>query len=131
MQTCASLVLLLLASGLAGCGGTTTPKCGDIVQITVTPETATVDHTAAPPANSQQFRAFDVPPAGCSPRISSLSSATWSVSDPVNVSVSNVVGPTYGVATCKAATAGAVTLTAVVPATAGGNVSATAALTCN
>jgi hypothetical protein len=131
MKAWSYAVLFVFALGLAGCGGNTTPKCGDIVQITVTPKTATADHAAAPPANTHQFSAFDVPPAGCSPRISSLSNATWSVSDPVNVSISNVVGPTYGVATCKAVTAGAVTVTAIAPASAGGNVSATAELTCN
>lgn len=131
MKILSCAALFAFALGLAGCGGNTTPKCGDIVQITVTPKTATADHAAAPPANAQQFGAFDVPPAGCSPRTSSLSTATWSVSDPVNVTISNVVGPTFGVATCKAATGGAVTVTATVPASTDGNVSATAMLTCN
>lgn len=62
-----------------------------------------------------------------------LLNVTWSVSDATNVSISNVKGMTFGTATCLAPTAGPVTVTATLPASANGGqaVSGTAALTCN
>lgn len=123
-------LLFLLALVVAGCGGNTmTPDCS-LQQITVSPQTSTANHLATP-GNAQQFLAFGVAAPGCAVAQSNLTSATWSVSDSTNVSISNVHDLTYGVATCKAATAGAVTVTATVPSAKGGNIVATAALTCN
>ncbi|SRR5579859_1734290 len=127
----ASIMGLLLPAALIGCGGKSAIIC-TINSISVSPATATVNHLAAPPGNTQQFSAFQASaPSGCSFQLSNLRTATWSVSDPVNVSISNVQDNTYGVATCKNATPGAVTVTATVPAGNGTNVTSTASLTCN
>jgi len=116
---------------LLGCGGKSTTMC-KINSINVSPATATVNHAAAPPANTQKFAAFIASePSGCAFILSNLPNATWSVSDPVNVSIANPPDPASGTATCKAATAGAITVTATVPAGDGTNVANTAALTCN
>ena len=125
------LVPCFLFVVLLGCGGKSATVC-KINSINVSPATATVNHTAAPPGNTQHFDAFIASePSGCSFILSNLTTATWSVSDTTNVSISNVHDATYGTATCKAATAGAITVTATVPAGDGTNVVNTAALTCN
>jgi len=125
------IVSLLVFAGLLGCGGKTTTMC-KITAIRVSPATATVSHTAAPPANAQHFDAFQTAaPAGCAFQQSNLTTATWSVSDTTNISISNVHDATYGTATCNGATTGAATVTATVPAGDGTNVSNTASLTCN
>jgi hypothetical protein len=127
----ASIVGLVLPAALIGCGGKTATIC-TVNSINVSPATATVNHLAAPPGNTQQFDAFQTSaPSGCAFQLSNLKTATWAVSDPVNVSISNVQDNTYGVATCKNATAGAVTVTATVPKGDGTNVTNTASLTCN
>jgi len=124
-------MLILLFVALAGCGGKSTTTC-KINAINLSPAAATIDHTAPPPGNTQHFAAFIASePAGCAFMLSNLPNATWSVSDPVNVSISNPPDPTFGTATCKAATAGAITVTATVPAGDGTNVTNTASLTCN
>ena len=116
---------------LLGCGGKSTTVC-KINSINVFPVSATVNHAAAPPGNTQHFDAFIASePSGCGFILSNLSNATWSVSDPVNVSIANPPDPAFGTATCKAATAGAITVTATVPAGDGTTVSKTASLTCN
>jgi hypothetical protein len=126
-----SIVSLLVFAGLPGCGGKTTTMC-KINSINVSPATATVNHAAAPPANTQHFDAFIASePSGCGFILSNLTTATWSVSDATNVSISNVHDATYGTATCNGATSGAATVTATVPAGDGTNVSNTASLTCN
>ena len=125
------LVPCFLFVVLLGCGGKSATVC-KINSINVSPATATVNHTAAPPGNTQHFDAFIASePSGCSFILSNLSNATWSVSDPVNVSIANPPDPAFGTATCKAATAGAITVTATVPAGDGTNVSNAASLTCN
>ena len=125
------LVPCFLFVVLLGCGGKSATRC-KINSINVSPAAATVNHTAAPPANTQHFDAFIASePSGCVFILSNLPNATWSVSDPVNVSIANPPDPAFGTATCKAATAGAVTVTATVPAGDGTNVSNTASLTCN
>ncbi len=88
--------------------------CGP-VGVSVSPNTATADHTAAQPGNQQQFVAFNSFPIkqGC-PAITAaiLNNVTWSTSDPGNVSISNTQGPTCGVATCINSVSSAVTITA-------------------
>jgi hypothetical protein len=128
-------LLLVLSTlccfAISGCGGNTTPSC-KILAINVFPATATVDHAAVPPGNTQHFDAFiaKVPP-GCEFLTGNIFDAVWSVSDPVNVSISNAQDATRGTATCKAATAGAVTVTATKSQSDGSSVSNTASLTCN
>jgi hypothetical protein len=125
------LVPCFLFIVLLGCGGKSTTVC-KINSINVSPATATVNHAAAPPANTQHFDAFIASePSGCAFILSNLTTATWSVSDTTNISISNVHDATYGTATCKGATAGAATVTATVPAGDGTNVSNIASLTCN
>ena len=124
------LLALSLCLGIAGCGGST-PVC-KLTSSSMSPGSAVVNHNAAAPANTQQFAAFDTSTVpGCAHSLSSLTTATWSVSDTTNVSISNVHDATYGVATCKGATAGAATVTATVPVGDGTNVSNTASLTWN
>ena len=129
-------LLLLSALGcfaISGCGGQTSSSSScQILAINVSPATATVDHAAAPPANTQHFDAFIAKaPPGCAFITGNVFDAVWSVSDPVNVSISNAQDATRGTATCKAATAGAVTVTATKSQSGGPNVTNTASLTCN
>ena len=124
---------LALSLGLVvmGCGGSSSPVC-KLTTISVSPPTAVANHTAAAPGNMQHFDAFDstsIP--GCVHILSNLGTATWSVSDTTNISISNVHDLTYGTATCHGATAGAATVTTTVPVGDGTNVTNTASLTCN
>src|SRR5215831_4719372 len=87
-------LLLLSALGcfaISGCGGQTSSSSScQILAINVSPATATVDHAAAPPANTQHFDAFIAKaPPGCAFITGNVFDAVWSVSDPVNVSISN------------------------------------------
>lgn len=126
----AKFSLLFFCCALAGCGGSSKTVC-KLTAITVSPPAATADHAAAAPGNQQQFAAFAAAGTpGCAVALSNLTTATWSVSDPVAVSIGNVQGPNYGNATCLAATVSPVTVTATVPAGDGTNVSATASLSC-
>src|SRR5438128_89478 len=83
--TCVCIGLVLI--GAFGCGGAA--DCGP-VGVSVSPNTATADHTAAQPGNQQQFVAFNSFPIkqGC-PAITAaiLNNVTWSTSDPGNVSI--------------------------------------------
>jgi hypothetical protein len=125
---------LLLSLAAAGCGGSAGGNC-DITALSITPKSAVASHTAAAPGNQQQFIASPVLPKGCVPPPLPFDFATWSVSDPVNVSISNLKDQTNGTATCNAATAGSATITATtnsgLPGTGGTPVSGTATLTCN
>jgi hypothetical protein len=118
---------------LSGCGGNSMASDCRITAINVTPATASADHAAPAPANTQHFDAFiaAVTPSSCVFITGNLSTVTWTVSDSMNVSISNVQGPTYGTATCKGATVGAVTVTATRTESDGTKVSDTASLTCN
>jgi len=127
--------LYLLYFAAMGCGGksSTTPVC-KLSAIRIFRASATIDHTAPPAGNTQHFDAFasaSTPVLGCFEALGSLQTATWSVSDTTNVSISNVHDATYGTATCKGATTGAATVTAIVPVGDGTNVTNTASLTCN
>ena len=123
----------LACLAVSGCGGQTSSSSScQILAINVSPATATVDHAAAPPANTQHFDAFIAKaPPGCAFFTGNVFDAVWSVSDPVNVSISNAQDATRGTATCKAATAGAVTVTATKSQSGGPTVTNTASLTCN
>jgi len=126
-----SAAFMALCFALAGCGGSTNNRCF-IGSITVSPGAAIADHTAAPPGNTQQFAAFAASvPQGCAIVQSNLTNVIWSVSDPVNVSIGSTPGPSNGLATCNAATAGTVTVTGTLNQTDFAPVKATATLTCN
>jgi hypothetical protein len=105
--------------------------------LVVSPPSATVDHGAAPPGNSEQFTAtfeyLHVPP-GCA--ISNvqpkLTNVIWSLSDSTNATISNAQDSTYGVATCTGASASTITVTATLSGTPPGapNTTATSTLIC-
>lgn len=125
--------LCLLYFATLGCGGKSpiTLAC-KITAINVFPTSATISHTASPPGNTQYFDAFaSAVTPGCVLTQGNLTTATWSVSDNINVSISNVQGATFGTATCNGATSGATTVTATVPAGDGTSVTNNASLTCN
>ena len=126
--TCVCVGLVLIVA--VGCGGA--PDCGP-VGVSVSPNTATADHTAAPPGNQQQFFAFNSFPIkqGCAAITAAiLNNVTWSTSDPGDVSISNTQGSTYGVATCINAGSSPVTITATQSRQGGSAFTGTASLTC-
>ena len=118
---------------LSGCGGTSMTSGCKITAIDVTPATASADHAAPAPGNTQHFDALiaSVTPKTCTFITGNLFDVVWSVSDSVNVSISNAQDPTRGTATCKGATVGAITVTATRSESDGTKVSDTASLTCN
>jgi predicted small lipoprotein YifL len=121
-----SVMLCAAISALAGCGGS--PQCGP-VGLNVTPATTTVDHNAAPPANSQKLSAtfqFSGNP-GCPGVTAALVNSNWTVSDPsVHLSAQQA---TQVIATCTAAVAAPVTITAT--PVSGEMFTGQASLTCN
>jgi hypothetical protein len=58
MMSRSCMVLVAVTSallGLQGCGGSSSKNCGYYFQVTVTPQSATLDHMAANPDNQIQF----------------------------------------------------------------------------
>jgi hypothetical protein len=97
----AGICLLYIAT--LGCGGKSpiTLAC-KITAINVSPASATVSHTAAPPGYTQHFDVFaSAVTPGCVVSQSNLTTGTWSVSDNINASISNLQGSTFGTATCN------------------------------
>jgi hypothetical protein len=131
----ASIVFLIAFSGfLASCGGGTMSSQCQIASIVVSPASAKADHTAVAPGNSVQFSAFQnsVGPGLCAQ--SNLLSVTWSLSDPVNATISNSHdqgNANFGRATCVNAAPAPITVTATAPTGTGTNLSASATLRCN
>jgi hypothetical protein len=124
-------VMTLVSAVLVGCGNS--HVCA-FDTLNVSPQNAVADHSAPTPANSQPFLAFGYGlPAGCSATQSNLINVIWSVSDPIDVSISNMQGNTFGTASCINSTAVPVTITATLPASANHDKSASgiATLTCN
>jgi hypothetical protein len=110
-----------------GCGGST-PDCGP-VGLNVGPASATVNHAAAPPGNSQVFSASFQSKfgPGCPAVTAALVNSNWSASDPsVQLSAPQAIQVT---ATCTAALGSPVTITAV--PVSGGAFTGKASLTCN
>jgi len=108
------LKLVLLIAAILGGPGCSQQTCR-LTGLSVTPPTATADHLAAAPGNQVQFFANAVLPKGCATAACvNCSGQTWTVSDTVNVSISNNPG-NNGTATCLGATNGAVTVTATAP----------------
>jgi hypothetical protein len=128
-----AFLLLAFSPVVIGCGGSATPAPACFITgMNVFPKTATVDHTAASPGNTQHFDAFQSSaPSGCAFALSSLQTVTWTVSDTANASISNAHDATYGVATCVNAAASPITVIATTPASNPVEVTATATLTCN
>ena len=108
---------LIFSTANAGCGGGGDP-CSPIPGVRVSPQNATIDHTASSPGNSQRFFSFATASPGCVAPMSNLMNVSWSVSDTKNVSISNAKDTTFGTATCLGPTPGPVTVTATLPASA-------------
>jgi hypothetical protein len=131
MRTYLSLGALLLAAALvlAGCGNH--QDCA-LTALTVAPPSASADHIAAAPGNQIQFFAGASSSKGCAlAACMNCWGQTWSVSDPVNVSISNGVNDN-GTATCLGTTNGPVTITATtqVAGKSAHTLTATSTLTC-
>jgi hypothetical protein len=124
------IATLLLLAGLASSGCSSSGADCSIASVGVLPASATADHSAAPPGNSQQFFAVGAVPKGCVSIPAVLIDVTWSVSDTTNVTISNTQGQTFGMATCIGTTGGPVTVTATRPAVNGHSLSGTSTLTC-
>lgn len=121
------LSVLAVVSFLASCGGSSL-RCGQVLQASVDPPTASIDHTAAPPANSQQFTAtFNVyeGPGCVLPAIPTT--VQWTSSDAVNVSLQPQQGAPEAIATCINSTPVPATITATQT---NPHATATATLTC-
>lgn len=112
---------------IAGCGAPSSNKC-TVTALNVTPATATADHTAAAPGNSEQFAASNLFTGSrvCTANASAAVNSNWTVSDP-SVHLSAAQGALV-TATCTAAVPNPVTIkaTAVADATLTGQ----AMLTC-
>ncbi len=130
-----ALGLFLAITALCGCGGTSATKCNTTVVISVNPTTATVDHTAAPPANQVQFVAnaqpFSDQPGCAVPTWIAIVYGTWLNPDPTDIQISSAIDNTNGTAVCKAATNGAVTLTGTFNQLVPAPVTKTVQLTCD
>ena len=128
-----SLALLapLASTGCGGSTGASSHDCSVAQALDILPNSASADHTAAPPGNKASFNGFDAIAPGCPLTPGPLrTDLKWSVSDPTDVTIGNTANVDYGVATCVNATPGAVTVTATGPNTAGNTISGTATLTC-
>src|SRR6478752_5169830 len=108
------LARFLLSAALlagAGCGGSSTNNC-KVTALNVTPSSMTVNHTAAPPANSQTFTSSGLLTGNgvCTGNTAAMVSSNWTASDP---SVHLSASPTMQVtATCTAAVGSPVTIQA-------------------
>jgi len=127
---------LLLVLALASCGS---DEC-TVASMSIDPQAGSADHNALPPNNAVQFFADAnyvgkcvVPAPMNTPGRRGLQDVLWTVSDTVNVSISNVQDPTFGTATCLGPTSGAATVTANLPAgkNRGKQLVATGLITCN
>src|SRR6266550_2729879 len=91
-QYCKLFAIVLVSAVLAGCGNSHVCASG---ALNVSPQNAVADHSAPTPANSQLFLAFGAGlPVGCVATQSNLINVVWSVSDPIDVSISNMQGNT-------------------------------------
>jgi len=139
------LPFLLCTLGLAGCAvqpAANAGKCTIIQVLNVAPKSKPAagqpDHSLAPPGNQEQFTAVvnfaaANDESGCAiPALGYLAEPTWTVSDPLDVSISSAQDATNGLATCTGATAGAATLTATTQTTSQppSTLTATTTITC-
>jgi len=113
---CALILSGLASLAISGCG-TPNQNCGTVT-YTVTPATATLNHTVA--NNSQQYTFNVIVPEGCSPPPSvPVHAPVWTVSNTIAATITNT-----GVASCKAAASAPITVSAGFPG-------ATATLVCD
>jgi hypothetical protein len=126
------LLTMTIASVLVAAGCGSSDGACDVIGLNIAPTTASVDHLAAAPANTQQFIATSKVGPSCPAVTAAIRrDVMWSVSNAA-ATISNVNDTTYGVATCVATSANAITVTATLPADKnnGMQVSGTASLTC-
>ena len=125
--------LLLAVTVVCGCAGNSSLGCGGSVVSTVAPTSATVNHSAAPPANQVQFVGYSAPsaPPGCPiPAFVAITYGTWSNPDSADIQISSANDSTNGTALCKAPTDGAVTLTGAFPLGSPSPITKSVQLTC-
>lgn len=126
------LASLFVAAVLVSLGcGNTQQKC-DLTALSVSPSSVSADHAVSAPDNQVQFFAGPIAKGQCAAGgCVNCWGQTWTVSDPVNVSISNNANDN-GTATCWGATNGAVTITATAPVAGKSTqtVTGTATLTC-
>jgi len=109
------LARFLLSAALlagAGCGGSSSNNC-KVTALNVAPSSMTVNHTAAPPANSQVFTATNLFTGNgvCTANTAAMVSSNWTASDP---SIHLSASPTMQVtATCTATLTSPATIRAV------------------
>lgn len=140
MRTALALTACCCCLTLAGCAvNSSSSTCHPNavpVSLSVGPATgqsATPDHSAAPPGNQVQFTAIVAPDPGpgCPvPQWLLKANAAWTVSDSKEVQISSAADDTNGLATCLAATDGPATVTGVVTYS-GFTLTNTSTITCN
>ena len=110
LLACFLLSAALLAA--AGCGGSSSNNC-TVTALNVTPSSMTVNHTAAPPANSQVFTSTGLFTGNgvCTANAAAAVSSNWTASDPsIHLSASPA---TQIAATCTATLTSPATIRAV------------------
>jgi hypothetical protein len=104
---CALALSGLASLALSGCG-TPMQNCGTIT-YTITPVSASLDHTVA--NNAQQYTLNVIVPQGCSPPpYVPVHAPVWSVSNTTAATIT-----TTGIASCKAAASAPITVSAEFP----------------
>ena len=99
-----SVCAVVLGCGVAG------PNCTNPL-MSITPQTAALDSTAASPANSLRFSlSYTYSDARCAAPTVIVIPTNWAASDSTDVSISNATDQTNGVATCLHATKAPVTI---------------------
>lgn len=115
MKTPVQAMMLVLACSLPGHAGLSQPQdCRTSWVVTVTPASATLDHTASPARNTVQFigTAVETAPKGCPvPALARREYASWANPEPTRIEISSARDGANGTASCLAATKGPVTLT--------------------
>ena len=125
----ASLVITAFLVSV-GCGGS--HQSCELTALSVFPSNGTADHATSSPGNQVQFFAGPITKGQCvTGACVNCSGQTWTVSDTVDVSISNNASDN-GTATCLAATNVSVAITATAPVSTKSTktVSGTATLTC-
>lgn len=131
----AGVVSATVFAALTGCAGGS-PNCTPTYSFEVSPLTGTASHSAAAPGNQLKFTGSQLSsyPSGCAePAVAAatpLGYYAWTVSDPLDVTISSAQDSTNGLATCVNATAGAVTVTATDVTSPTTTLTKTASLTC-
>jgi hypothetical protein len=111
-KVCSCLLLVSAVLPVAGCITNLFPDCSP-VGLQIGPDSAAVDHAAAPPGNSQTFSAtfrFSGDPGCVAAQTAALVDSTWTASDP-SVHLSATPGSQV-TATCTATLNSPVTISA-------------------